>query len=81
MNEKLISTILVVCCSIAALFFVVKQNFDFAIFFLTLMFTFSNFFRAKTFKQQGYEKEAKWMKGMSIFFGICAVLMLILILT
>ena len=81
MNEKILSTILVACSSLAALFFVIKQNFEFAIFFLTLMFTFSNFFRAKSFKEQGYIKESGWMKKMSIFFGICTILVLIVILT
>ena len=81
MNEKIVSTILVAFSSLAALFFVVKQNFELAILFLTIMFTFSNFFRARSFKEQGYVKEAKWMKSMSIFFGICSILVLILVLT
>ena len=81
MNEKIVSTILVACSSLAALFFVVKQNFELAILFLTIMFTFSNFFRARSFKEQGYVKESKWMKTMSIFFGICSILVLIVILT
>lgn len=81
MNEKIVSTIVVVCASIAALFFVVKQNFELAILFLTIMFTFSNFFRARSFKEQGHVKEAKWMNGMAIFFGISAVIVLIIVLT
>ena len=81
MNEKIVSTILVACSSLAALFFVIKQNFELAILFLTIMFTFSNFFRARSFKEQGYIKEAKWMKSMSIFFGISSILVLVIVLT
>ena len=81
MNEKIVSTILVACSSLAAVFFVIKQNFELAIFFLTIMFTFSNFFRARSFKDQGYVKEAKWMKSMSIFFGICSIIVLIIVIT
>lgn len=81
MNEKIVSTILVAISSIAALFFVVQKNFELAILFLTLMFTFSNFFRARAFKEKGYIKEAKWMKVMSIFFGISSILVLWIVLT
>lgn len=81
MNEKIVSTILVVCSSLAALFFVIKQNFELAILFLTIMFTFSNFFRSRSFKEQGYIKEANWMKKMSIFFGISSIIVFIIVLT
>ena len=81
MNEKIVSTVLVACSSLAALFFVIKQNFELAILFLTIMFTFSNFFRARSFKEQGYIKESKWMKAMSIFFGICSILILIIVVS
>jgi choline-glycine betaine transporter len=80
MNNKIVSTILVACASLLALFFVIKQNFELAVLFLTIMFTFSNFFRSRSFKEQGYEKESKWMKSMAIFFGICSILILIVII-
>jgi len=81
MNEKIVSTILVACSSLAALFFVIKQNFELAILFLTIMFTFTNFFRSRSFKEQGYDKEAKWMKAMAIFFGISSIIVFIIVLT
>ena len=76
MNEKIISTILVACASLTALFFVVKNNWEAAIAALTIMFTLTNFSRSRRFKEQGYEKEAKWMKTMSIIFAILSVLTL-----
>lgn len=80
MNEKWVSTILIVIASFTALFFVIKQNFELAVLFLTLMFTFSNFFKSKSFKEQGYDKESKWMKSMAIFFGLCTIVIFIIII-
>ncbi len=80
MNEKKISIALVALSSITAFYFVIKQNFEMAILFLTIMFTFTNFFRARSFKADGYVKESKWMKAMSIFFGISSILILIIVL-
>ena len=81
MNEKIVSTILVACSSLAALFFVIKQNFELAILFLTIMFTFTNFFRYRSFKQQGLEKEAKWMRNTSILFAVLVLIVLVTIIT
>ena len=81
MNTKWISSILVALFSIAAIVFVVKGNFDFAVLAMTVMFAMSNGFRAKSFKEQGYIKEAKWMKYMAVFFGIASVAVLAIIIT
>jgi len=56
-------------------------NFNFAVLAMTIMFAVSNGFRAKSFKEQGYVKEAKWMKYMAIFFSIASIVVLIIILT
>lgn len=80
MNEKIISAILIILSSLAALFFVVKQNFEMAVLFICIMFTLTNFFRSKSFKMQGYEKEAKWMRTMAVIFGISAIVVLIIII-
>lgn len=81
MNEKLVSLVLISCASLAAVFFVIKQNMELAIFCLTVMFTLTNFFRSRNFAAQGYEKEAKWMKKMSIFFAILSLIALYVVLT
>ncbi|MBK3494533.1 hypothetical protein JFL43_06635 [Viridibacillus sp. YIM B01967] len=77
MNVKNITGVLVGVTSILALYFIIKQNFNVAILFITLMFTVTNTFRAKDFKDKGYEKEAKWMRGMAIFFGIATLAILV----
>lgn len=67
--------------SLLAIYFVVKGNLNLAVLFMTLVFVFTNSYRAITFKERGMEKEAKWMKGMAIFFAIAFVVVLGIILT
>ncbi|MBG9454618.1 aspartyl/asparaginyl-tRNA synthetase [Lysinibacillus sphaericus] len=81
MNTKWLSSILVAIFSIAAIVFIIIGNFNFAVFAMTIMFAVSNGFRAKSFKEQGYIKEAKWMKYMAIFFSIASIVVFIIILT
>ena len=81
MNTKWISSILVAFFSIVAIIFVANGNFNLAVLSMTVMFALSNGFRAKSFKEQGYVKEAKWMQYMAIFFGISSVAVLVIILT
>lgn len=81
MNEKNVSMVLVIVASITSLFFIVKQNVELAVFALMIMFTLTNYFRYRSFSEKGYVKEAKWMKGMSIFFAIAAIVVLYIILT
>lgn len=81
MNEKVLSTILVGISSIAAIYFVIKQNFELAVLFLTIMFACSNFFRYRSFKSEGHIKEAKWMRGLAIFFSIATVIIFYIVIT
>ncbi|TQR34153.1 hypothetical protein C7Y47_09235 [Lysinibacillus sphaericus] len=81
MNIKLLSSILVAIFSIAAIVFIIIGNFNFAVLAMTIMFAVSNGFRAKSFKEQGYVKEAKWMKYMAIFFSIASIVVFIIIFT
>ena len=78
--EKTISLVLVAASSLAALFFIIKQNMDAAILSMTIMFTLTNFFRSRTFKQKGHDKEAKWMQRMSMIFAFLSVLVVVVML-
>lgn len=80
MNAKMISTILVAASSIVSLFFIIKGKFDYAILAMTFMFAVSNGFRAKSFKEQGYTKEAKWMQYTAIFFTLATIAVLVIII-
>ncbi|MFF5996249.1 MULTISPECIES: hypothetical protein [unclassified Lysinibacillus] len=81
MNEKSVSLILVAISSLLALYFGVTGNFQVAVLFLTIMFTLTNFFRYRSFKQQGLEKESKWMRSMAMFFAIATLIVLYIIIT
>ena len=50
-----------------------------AILAMTIMFTFTNFYRSRTFKEKGHEKEAKWMRTMSIVFAVLSAVVLFVI--
>ena len=81
MNEKIVSMILVTISSLLALYFVIVNNFQLAVLFLTIMFTLTNFFRYRSFTQQGMEKEAKWMRNTSVLFAALAVIVLVVVIT
>lgn len=81
MNAKLVSGILVTITSLLAVFFVIKQNFNLAVLFISLMFTITNTFRAKDMEKQGFTKEAKWMKAMALLFGVATLAILIMIIS
>ncbi|MBU0904305.1 MAG: hypothetical protein KKF57_03880 [Firmicutes bacterium] len=80
MNRKWIAGILIAAVSIAALVFIIKGNINLAVLFMTALFALSNGYRAVSFKEKGFEKEAKWMKGMSIFFVIAFIVVLLTII-
>ena len=81
MNGKVVSLILVTISSLLALYFVIIGNFELAVLFLTIMFTLTNFFRYRSFMQQGMEKEAKWMRNTSVLFGVLALIVFVVVIT
>lgn len=79
MNRNLLAGLLIATASIMALFFIIKGNVYAAVLFMTALFAFTNGFRAVSFREKGFVREAKWMKGMSIFFSIAFLAILVLI--
>jgi len=80
MNRKLIAGLLIASASIAALIFIIKGEIYIAVLFMTALFALTNGFRAISFKEKGYERESKWMKGMSIFFATMFIIILVVII-
>lgn len=74
---KKLSGVIVAITSILAVFLLLKENFNWAVFCITLMFTITNAMRAKDMSSKGFEKESKWMKNVSIFFGIASAAILV----
>ena len=70
MNKNWIFGLLIGGASIASLLFIIKGDLYMAVLFMTAIFALSNGYRAISFKEKGFVREAKWMKGMSILFTI-----------
>lgn len=68
--ERIISLAAVAVSSLLAVWFIIQNNFELAVLFLTVLFTLTNFTRYRSFKRQGLEKEAKWMRGTTILFSV-----------
>lgn len=81
MNSKWISVILVGVTSILAVLFIFLNKLELAMLSMTIMFALTNTFRARNFKAQGFEREARWMNIMAIFFAIASVLVLYIVVT
>ena len=78
MSYRMIFGILIALASVLTLIFIILQNLDLAVVFMAALFALTNGMRARSFKEKGFPRESKWMKGMSIFFTIAAVFMLVL---
>ena len=79
MNAKVITTILVVAASVSSLYFIIQEQFNYAVLALTIMFTLSYAFRAYSFKEQGLVKESKIMRYLAIFFALATVMVIVVI--
>lgn len=79
MKRNWIFGLLIAAVGISALVFIIKGNINMAVLFMTAIFALSNGFRAISFKEKGFVKEAKWMKGMSILFFVLFFVVLFLL--
>ena len=80
MNRNWIFGLLIAAVSISALVLIIKGKINMAVLFMTVIFALSNGFRAISFKEKGFVKEAKWMKGMSILFAVLFFVVLFLLI-
>jgi hypothetical protein len=80
MKRNWVAGLLLSAVSIAALVFIIKGHLYVAVLFMTALFALTNGFRAINLKEKGFEREAKWMRGMSIFFSVAFVIILGIIL-
>lgn len=79
MKRNWVFGLLIAAVSISALVFIIKGNINMAVLFMTAIFALSNGFRAISFKEKGFVKEARWMKGMSILFIVLFFVVLFLL--
>lgn len=70
MNSKMLQGIGIASLSILAVVFLIMGYMDIAVLFMTVLFVLTNMFRYRQMKAQGMDREAKWMLGMAVIFGI-----------
>lgn len=80
MKKNWIFGIAIVVAAIVSLVFIIVGNFNMGVLFMTAIFALSNGYRAISFKEKGYAREAKWMRGMAIIFTVLFFVVLGIIL-
>ena len=70
MNNKVIQGTLIASLSIASIILLFTGYMGIAALLMTVLFFLTNRYRYKQMKAQGMEREAKWMFGMTVIFGI-----------
>ena len=63
---------------IASVYFVIQLNLNMAVLSMIGLFTLTNAMRAKAFHDQGMERESKWMRWVSMFFGAAFIVLLVI---
>ncbi|MFJ7935012.1 hypothetical protein [Sporosarcina sp. NPDC096371] len=77
MQVKWLFGIGIAVAAIASLFFIIKQEFNYAVLAMVALFSMTNGARAKSLRDQGMERESKWMRWLSLFFGVAFIGLLI----
>ncbi|TQR21485.1 hypothetical protein [Psychrobacillus vulpis] len=80
MKRNWIFGLLITAVSITSLVFIILGNLNMAVLFMTAIFALSNGYRAISFKEKGFIREAKWMRAMAIVFAVLFFVVLGLIL-
>jgi threonine/homoserine/homoserine lactone efflux protein len=81
MQAKWLFGIGIIVAAIASLYFIIKLDFNYAVLAMVALLSMTNGVRAKSFRDQGMERESKWMRWMSILFGASFIVLLVYILT
>ncbi|WP_203248142.1 hypothetical protein [Sporosarcina beigongshangi] len=77
MQVKWVFGIGIVVAFLASLYFIIQLNFGYVVLTMVALFSLTNGARAKSFQDQGLEREAKWMRWMALFFGVTFIVLLI----
>ncbi|RNF38547.1 hypothetical protein [Planococcus salinus] len=80
MNKKVVQGVSIAVLSIASLVLLFMGYLEFTVLLMTLLFVLTNSFRYRQMKEQGMDREAKWMFGMAVVFAVLFVIVLITIL-
>jgi len=78
MKTKWLYIIGIAIAVIASFYYVSQLNISMAVLPMMVIFTLTNAMRASSFKKQGMEREAKWMRIVSMFFAAAFVVLFII---
>lgn len=72
--------LLMAATSLVAIIFIIKGDINLAVLFMTAMFAITNGFRSMNLKENGFDREAKWMRSVAILFAVIFFGMLLTII-
>lgn len=75
--SKIISAIAMVAASVLAVILLLKDNYNWAIFCITVLFTLTNALRSNDMAKKGYDKESAWMRNVAILFAVASAAILV----
>lgn len=75
--SKIITAIAMVVASVLAVILLLNDNFDWAIFCITILFTLTNGIRSFDMAAKGFEKESAWMRNVAILFAVASAAILV----
>ncbi|AYC30382.1 hypothetical protein [Paenisporosarcina cavernae] len=80
-NKRILIVLLAMgILSVISFVFLIKGDLVVAVLGFTLLFALTNGYRAISLKEKGFSKESKWMWGMSSFFVLLFLVLLLIIL-
>lgn len=80
LNRNWVIGLLMAAVSLIAIVFIIKGNINLAVLSMTAMFALTNGFRSMNLKENGFDKEAKWMRSVAILFAVVFFAMLLIII-
>ena len=78
MKQKWLFGIGIAIAVVASFYYVIQLNVAMAVLPMMVLFALTNAMRAISFRKQGLEREAKWMRILSIFFGAAFIVLFII---
>ncbi len=77
MQTKWLFIVGIAVAVIASFYYVIQLDLGMAVLSMVALFALTNAMRAKSFHAQGMVREARWMRMLSIFFGIAFIVLFI----
>ncbi len=80
MRTKWVIGIGIAVMVLSSIYYVVQLNLDMAMLSMVGLFMLTNAMRAKAFHDKGMEKQSKWMRWVTIFFGLVFFVLAVIII-